>query len=117
MHAPPVAFFVLDQGGGMKRRNQNRESSPQSPLPFPDQLLPDNNASHPYKPGPPDSGILHHSSQELIQDAAPKPLSAARLTPSAIPEVLALRQQLHEQLGASSERGRAETKATDARRG
>src|SRR5258705_1640162 len=61
--------------------------------------------------------ILDHSSPEVIQDAGPKSLSAARLTPAAIPEVLTLLRQLHEQLGPPSERGPGETEATDARRG
>ena len=78
----------------MKRRSQNRESSPQSRLPFPGQLLPDDNASHPYKPGPSDSGILHHSSRGVIQDAAEY---SPRFTVAALVEFLMLLRSLDEQ--------------------
>src|SRR6266851_7582986 len=106
----------------MKRRRHNRQLKPPSALPSPradaDQK-PTTPSSPPRAYNAPvvDPSILNHSSQEVIQDAGPKPLSAARLTPAAIPEVLTLLQQLYEQLEPSSERGRSETEATDAGRG
>ncbi len=100
----------------MKRRNQNRESSPQSPLPFPDQLLPDNNASHPYKPPPPDSGILHHSSRGMIQDAAEG--IGQRWTAAALPVLLAVLRAIHERdgraSGSSEADGRSEARSEPA---